>query len=212
MARPLIICGASYLEPVKVLAAINARSPRFELVGFLDDDPGLAGRRLAGYPVLGGCDLLAEYATGTHVFFHNVGGSPRASVCVARKMRDAGCRLTSLIHPSIQLDGVELGENCFVPEGCLLGFGSRLGDFVACRLGVIVSHDATVGNNVSVSVRATIAGRSVIEDECFIGASSTIVQVRVGRGSTVGAGAVVLDDVAPGSTVAGIPAKSIIHG
>jgi acetyltransferase-like isoleucine patch superfamily enzyme len=62
---------------------------------------------------------------------------------------------------------------------------------------------------VSLSVRATITGRSVIEDECFLGAACTVVQARVGRGSTVGAGAVVLDDVAPGSTVVGIPARPI---
>jgi serine acetyltransferase len=35
------------------------------------------------------------------------------------------------------------------------------------------------------------------------------VQVRIGRGSIVGAGAVVLDDVAPGSTVVGVPARPI---
>lgn len=209
MARPLIIYGATYLEPLKVLAAINARAPQFELVGFLDDNPGLAGRTIVGLPVLGGRDQLPEYASGGHVFFHNVGGNPRASVQVAQLMHRAGCRLTSLVDPGVQLDGVELGNNCFVPEGCVLGYGCRLGDFVACRLGVIVSHDAIVGNNVSLSVRATIAGHSVIEDECFLGASSTVVQVRIGRGSTVGAGAVVLRDVTAGSTVVGIPAEPI---
>lgn len=209
MAQPLIIYGAAYLEPLKVLAALNARGPRFELVGFLDDDPDLARRTIAGIPVLGGRDQLAEYASGNRVFFHNVGGNPRASVEVARLMQLVGCRLASLVHPGVQLDGVEMGRNCFVPEGCLLGYGCRLGDFVACRLGVVVSHGATVGNNVSLSVRATLAGHSVVEDECFLGANCTVVQVRIGRGSIVGAGAVVLHDVAPGSTVVGVPARPI---
>ncbi len=209
MAHALIIYGASYLEPLRVLAAINARAPSFELLGFLDDTPDLAGRTIAGLPVLGGRDRLAEYVSAGHVFFHNVGGDPRASVQVAQLMHHAGCRFTGLVHPSVQLDGVELGENCFVPDGCLLGHGCRLGDFVACRLGVVVSHAATVGNHVSLSVRATITGRSVIEDECFLGASSTVVQSRIGRGSTVAAGAVVLHDIAPGSTVVGIPARPI---
>lgn len=209
MARTLIIYGAAYLEPLKVLAAINALAPRFELVGFLDDDPGLAGRVIAGFPVLGGRDQLPELASRGHVFFHNVGGSPRASVQVAQLLRSAGCGLTSLVDPGVRLEGVELGQNCFVPQGCVLGYGAQLGDFVACRLGVVVSHGVRVGNNVSLSVRATIAGRSVIEDECFLGASCTVVQVRIGRGSTVGAGAVVLHDIAPGSTVVGVPAKPI---
>ncbi len=208
---PLIIYGTAYLEPLKVLAAINSVERRFDLVGFIDDDPSLAGSEIAGVPVIGGRDRLPEYASRGHLFFHNVGGNPRDSVEIARVLRDAGCRVTSLIHPGVTIHGVELGQNCFVPEGCLLGYGCTLGDFVACRLGVVVSHDARVGNNVSLAVRATIGGRSVIEDECFLGAASTVVQARVGRGSTVGAGAVVLDDVAPGSTVVGIPARPILR-
>ena len=122
-------------------------------------------------------------------------------------MRAAACPWVSLIHPSVDVFGVTLGENCFVPEGCILAYGARLGDFVACRFGVIVSHDVVVGSHVSLSVRATLAGHTQIEDECFIGASSTVVRARVGRGSVVGA--VVLQDVVPGSTVVGVPARPV---
>jgi sugar O-acyltransferase (sialic acid O-acetyltransferase NeuD family) len=209
VTAPLIIYGATYLEPLRVLAAINARTPRFDVAGFIDDDPALEGRTIAGIAVLGGLDRLGEYASRGYTFFHNVGGDPRASVKVAANLRQAGCRLTSLVHPRVDLQDVEIGENCFIPDGCLMGRGSRLGDFVACRLGVVVSHDAEVGSHASICVRATIAGRSIIEPECFLGAASTVVQVRIGRGSIVGAGAVVLDDVAPGSTVVGVPARPI---
>jgi sugar O-acyltransferase (sialic acid O-acetyltransferase NeuD family) len=213
MAQPLFIFGASYLEPLKVIAAINARAPRFDVRGFIDDDAALHGRDIEGVRVLGGRGTLERHACGGEtVFFHNVGGNPGASVAVATLMREAGCRFTSLIHPDVDARGVELGTNCFLPEGCLLGHGARLGDFVACRLGAVMSHDVSVGNHVSISIRATVAGYSVIEDECFLGASSTIVGVRVGRGSVVGAGAVVLDDVAPGTTVVGIPARPVVRG
>ncbi|KAK8071213.1 hypothetical protein PG997_011416 [Apiospora hydei] len=49
-----------------------------------------------------------------------------------------------------------------------------------------------------------------IEDDCWIGARALILPgVRVGRGSTVAAGAVVTKDVEPYSLVGGVPAKLI---
>lgn len=50
----------------------------------------------------------------------------------------------------------------------------------------------------------------VIEDDCWLGAGVIVVDgVRIGRGSVVGAGAVVTRDVEPYSVVAGVPAKRL---
>lgn len=49
-----------------------------------------------------------------------------------------------------------------------------------------------------------------IEADCWIGARVTILPgVRIGRGATVAAGAVVTRDVEPGYVVGGVPAKAI---
>lgn len=50
----------------------------------------------------------------------------------------------------------------------------------------------------------------VIEDDCWLGAGVVVVDgVRIGRGSVVGAGAVVTHDVEPYSVVSGVPARRI---
>jgi acetyltransferase-like isoleucine patch superfamily enzyme len=50
----------------------------------------------------------------------------------------------------------------------------------------------------------------VIEDDCWLGAGAVVVDgVRIGRGSIVGAGAVVTKDVEPYSIVTGVPARLV---
>lgn len=83
-------------------------------------------------------------------------------------------------------------------------------------LGIVIHRRAVIGNNVVISPGVVIGGRSdfhdvpVIDDDVLIGAGAKILgPVRVGRGANVGANAVVLNDVAAGVTVVGIPAKPI---
>jgi acetyltransferase-like isoleucine patch superfamily enzyme len=53
-----------------------------------------------------------------------------------------------------------------------------------------------------------ISGGVRVEDEVLVGTGAQVLQyLTIGRASTVGAGAVVTKDVAPGAVVVGIPAK-----
>ena len=56
------------------------------------------------------------------------------------------------------------------------------------------------------------AGRRgvVVEDNVLIGANAVVIEgVRIGEGSVVAAGSVVIEDVAPGMVVAGVPARVV---
>ena len=58
-----------------------------------------------------------------------------------------------------------------------------------------------------------LAGRVTVESGAFVGIGATVIQhVRVGYEAVVGAGAVVISDVAPMSTVVGVPAREIKQG
>ena len=63
---------------------------------------------------------------------------------------------------------------------------------------------------VSVYPSASISGNVLLEEGVTIGTGARILQgITVGKGSFVGAGAVVTKDVAPGTIVAGVPAKEM---
>jgi len=68
---------------------------------------------------------------------------------------------------------------------------------------------AVIGDRVTVGHRCIIHG-CIIEDDCLVGMGAIIMnRARIGKGSVIAAGSVVLEDteIPPCSLVAGIPAK-----
>jgi serine O-acetyltransferase len=84
--------------------------------------------------------------------------------------------------------------------------------------GLVIGETAVVGNNVSILQSVTLGGTGKEEgdrhpkigDGVLISAGAKILgNIRVGDGAKVGAGSVVLEDVPPHTTVAGVPAKIV---
>jgi acetyltransferase-like isoleucine patch superfamily enzyme len=101
--------------------------------------------------------------------------------------------------------GASFGDRVFINQGCYfldLG-GITLGNRVMIGPGVTLS---TAGHPVQLADRYSFVTHApiVIEDDVWIGAAATVTPgVTIGRGSVVGAGAVVAKDVPRMSVVTG---------
>jgi len=84
--------------------------------------------------------------------------------------------------------------------------------------GIVIGGNAELGENVQINQNVTLGERSgdnpggkpVLEDDVTIYSGAVVLgNITLGEGCSVGANAVVLDDVEPGETVVGAPAKPV---
>jgi len=74
-----------------------------------------------------------------------------------------------------------------------------------------VDHDCQIGDHVHIAPGAALSGSVMMGEGCHVGVGATVMQGKtIGQGAVVGAGAVVVDDVAPGVTVYGVPAREML--
>ena len=113
---------------------------------------------------------------------------------------------------------VEIGDNAVIMMGAVINIGSVIGEGTMIDMGAVLGGRATVGKHCHIGAGTVLAGvvepasatPVIIEDDVMIGANAVVLEgVRVGKGAVVAAGAVCVEDVAPGAVVAGVPARVI---
>jgi serine O-acetyltransferase len=103
------------------------------------------------------------------------------------------------IHP-----GATLGQNFFIDHG----------------MGVVIGETAEVGDNVTIYHGVTLGGTSskkikrhpTLEDNVVVGAGAKVLgAITIGKGSRIGANAVVVKSSPPNSVIIGVPGQVLIR-
>jgi sugar O-acyltransferase (sialic acid O-acetyltransferase NeuD family) len=210
----LVIFGAGGLarETAFFIREINEAGGKWNVRGFVVEDPTLFGTRVMNLPVIEGVRALRESSyRGAAVI---AVGTPELSRKVHQQIVDAGLelRFPALVHPSVVGDWgrIDLGPGVVIAPGCVLTTSIEIGRFTFVNMGVTISHDAQTGKHCRIHPRALLCGGVVLEDDVYVGAGAVVMQYRrIERGAQLGMGAVVGIDVPPLKVVAGNPARII---
>ncbi len=104
----------------------------------------------------------------------------------------------------------QIGAGCVIYPHSFVGLNAILGDRVFCLSGSVINHDVVLEDRVVVASGVSLAGSVYVEPDCYLGQACTVRQyVRIGRGSLIGMGAVVIHDVVPNSVIVGNPGQRL---
>jgi acetyltransferase EpsM len=88
-----------------------------------------------------------------------------------------------------------------------------IGDHCIINTGVVVDHDCMINDFVHISPNATLCGNVTIGKGSWVGAGAIIIQgIKVGKNAIIGAGSVIIKDIPDNATVVGNPGKIIKLG
>jgi sugar O-acyltransferase (sialic acid O-acetyltransferase NeuD family) len=135
---------------------------------------------------------------------------------IAERLLDAGAEPLALQgEPVVILDGAQLGSAALLCAYTFVGANATIGRFFHGNIYSQVEHDCRIGDYVTFGPGVRCNGNILIEDHAYVGSGALIRQgsaerpLVIGRGAVIGMGAVVLNDVPPGATVVGNPARPI---
>ena len=186
-------------------------APPAHVAAYMDDDPARIGLLLGGVEV---CPLT-ECARGRGGWRFVVGvGQPGTRATLAERAEAAGLEPIALIHRSVERSkSVEIGAGSVICAGSILTVDIRLGRHVQINLDCTIGHDCVLDDFATLAPGVHVSGNVRIERGAYLGTGACVINggidqpLVVGAGATVGAGAVVTRNVAPGATVVGVPAK-----
>ncbi len=175
---------------------------------FFFADDALAGSAVAGVLVVS----VAEAAQADGALIAVQGGATRQKM--AENCRRVGLPvLTMIAATAIVSPHVTIGEGAVLCEHAMLTGDAVIGRQFQCNIYSYVAHDCRVGDHVTFAPRVSCNGNVRIEDHVYVGTGAVIRNgtperpIVIGKGATIGMGAVVTKSVAAGETVVGNPAK-----
>jgi len=121
---------------------------------------------------------------------------------------DNGEFFVNAIHPeAIVADQVSIGCGVVVCAGVIINPGAIIHNNVILNTGCSVDHHNIIHDHVHLAPGSVLGGDVIIKEGTLIGIGSTVLpQKIIGAWSSIGAGAVVTDNIPEHVTAVGIPA------
>ena len=198
--RRIVIIGAG--GNARELADMMSALPEFHVLGFLTNMRGKHDSAVLGdfdWPVKQNVDAFAM-GIGDPVCKYRVGHE--------LALRYPHIDWPVIVHPSAHIgSSVKLARGVVVCVGAIATTDIEIGEFSQLNYGCTVGHETRVGAACLINPGANISGGVELGRSVMVGTGSQVLQyIKIGDEARIGAGAVVTHDVAPRTTVVGMPA------
>lgn len=197
----LVIIGAG--GHGKVIAD-NAMKNGYKNICFIDDN--MTGD-VIGFPIIGTREDIESLNDGDTDFIIGIGNNAvRKSIAESYDVN-----WVSIVHPSAQIAfNAEIGRGTIVMANTVINVCAKVGEHCIINTGSIVEHDNIIENYVHISPNVSLGGTVHIGAFSHIGIGATVNNnIDICADCTVGAGAVVVKNIAEKGTYVGAPVRKM---
>ncbi len=195
-------------EVLTTINDCNKIKKKYEILGFIDDNKSLWGKKIENLPIRGGLDWFSKKEA------KNVQCVVTISDCLVRqkiinKLEKLTVKFATIIHPTtLYSNSVKIGEGTIIQAGCILTVTIRIGRHVHINIASTIGHDCKINDFVTINPGSHINGNNTIDKGAFIGTGTVTKQgIRIGKWSVIGAGTVLINDVQDKAMYVGVPGK-----
>ena len=213
--RKIAIYGAGGFarEVAWLVQSCHVGEDLYEVVCFIDDETTSHGKLLNAIPVMGLETARARFPDGRVV---GGVGNPTLRQKLMDKAAAAGFGFETIIHPRVERsEWIEIGEGTVICAGNILTTNIRLGRHVQINLDCTVGHDSVMGDYTTLAPGVHVSGWVHMGERVYVGTGAVLINgtaenpLRIEDDVIIGAGACVINSVAQGATVVGVPAKPL---
>jgi sugar O-acyltransferase (sialic acid O-acetyltransferase NeuD family) len=207
--KVVLLGGGGHAQVVAdILRSQELTGEQIFFVGYLDDRAD-ALRGSLGADVLG---TIADCAVTVHDALIVAIGRNAVRLQLFTQAASRGEQFAIARHPSATMaSNVRLGPGTMVCAGVVVNTMAVVGANTIINTSASVDHHCDIGSHAHIAPGVRLGGEVKVEEGALIGIGAVVLPGRtIGAWATVGAGAVVLDDVAPYATVVGVPARAVI--
>lgn len=205
MKNKLLIIGAS--GHGKVIADIAIKMNKWQSIAFLDDDKSI--KTSMGLEVIGTSDDVFTHIDEYEIF---VGiGNNRTRQRVHEMLETFGASIPVLIHPKAVVgELVVIGYGTAIMAGAIVNCCTSIGKGCIINTSSTIDHDNCIEDYVHISPGSHLAGTVKVGKGSWLGIGSVVSNnVNITSECKIGAGAVVVSDINETGTYIGVPARRV---
>lgn len=208
----IALIGAGGHAKVVFDAIVSTKQPKLralrskQVIGFVDDNPQLAGTTFFDLPVVNQIELL----DGVEGYIVAIGDN------TVRKTKyelykNKGYLPVNAIHRSAIISPyASIGDGIVAFANVVVNPGAHIGDNVILYTACTIDHDCQISEHAYISPGCNVSGQVNIGIGTFLGTGAVVLpQISIGEWTIIGAGAVVTKDIPAHVTAVGVPAKII---
>ena len=194
-------------EVASLIKRINKENPKWDLLGFYDDNPSTCdneyGRYLGDMATLNTIDFPLSVVLAV--------GNPHALKKIKERILNPLIAFPNIIAPEASIldpDNYKIGQGNILGSFVSLSCNVTLGDFNVINNRTSFGHDASVGDYNVFMTASRISGSTQIGSENLFGVGSILLPgIKIGKNTIITPGSVVVRGTKDNNTYIGNPAK-----